>query len=297
MQTEQPLQAAASDRKRLFHDTRFRVGVLLSLWFCTFLPVYPSMVGTWLQHSDNSHGVLVPFVAIYFAWRERYRIASTPISNSNVGLLLLVVSLGLYLLSYVGGIAVIARSMIVFSLAGLLLCCLGKDIFKLLAFPLFFLLFMVPIPDSILGLVSFPLQLSVTKISTSLIQTVGIPAYREGNMVYFSNTQLEVAEACSGIRSLASLAMLSILFSWSLKRNWSVKLLLIASALPLAVFTNIVRVTGTGILAHFYGAKVALGFLHEFAGMVTFAFGFVLLSLLYWALNKTLKEDHVNQDL
>jgi exosortase len=260
--------------------------ILLSLWFVSFVPIYPNLVRVWLNHSDNSHGILVPLVSVYFFWMQKEKLKSIQWSSWNWGGIIMAVSLGFYLLSYAGGIEVGARAMIVFSLIGLVLFTLGKSAFAVLAFPLCFLIFMVPVPDSILGLVSFPLQLFATKISTFLIHGVGIPAYREGNMLYFTQTQLEVAEACSGIRSIMSFGMLSFIFAYMMNKIWWKRILLVLSTIPLALFANIVRVTGTGILAYFYGAKAAMGFLHEFSGLVVFAFGFVLLLLEYMLLNK-----------
>jgi exosortase len=263
-----------------------KFSLLLALWFITFIPVYPSLVWTWLNHSDNSHGILVPLVSAYFIWQKRDKFKLVKISNSNWGAIILIISMGLYLLSYAGGIAVVSRSMIVFSLIGLVMFTLGEHFLKALSFPLFFLIFMVPVPDSILGLVAFPLQLFATKVSTFFIQSFSIPAYREGNMLYFAQTQLEVAEACSGIRSLMSFGMLSFIFAYMMDKIWWKRILLVLSTIPLALFANIVRVTGTGILAHFYGSKAALGFLHEFSGLAVFAFGFVLLLGEYLLLNK-----------
>lgn len=264
----------------------FRFSLLLVLWFISFIPIYPSLVSVWLNHSDNSHGILVPIVSVYFIWMQKEKLRAIQWSNWNWGGVVLASSMGFYLLSYAGGIEVVARSMIVFSLIGLVLFILGKAAFSALAFPLGFLIFMVPVPDSILSLVSFPLQLFATKISTFLIQGVGIAAYREGNMLYFAQTQLEVAEACSGIRSIMSFGMLSFIFAYMMNKIWWKRVFLIVSTIPLALFANIVRVTGTGILAHFYGDEVARGFLHEFSGLAVFAFGFVLLIGEFLLLNK-----------
>lgn len=260
--------------------------VLLVLWLVAFIPVYPRLVWTWLNHSDNSHGLLVPFVSVYFIWQERAKFKEIKISHSNWGIIILIISMGFYLLSYAGGVAVVSRAMIVSSLIGLVLSALGKEVFGLLSFPLLYLFFMVPVPESILLLVAFPLQLFATKISTFIIQVFSIPAYREGNMLYFAQTHLEIAEACSGIRSIMSFGMLSFIFAYMMDKIWWKRIILVLSTIPLALFANIVRVTGTGILAHFYGSKVALGFLHEFSGLVVFAFGFVLLLGEFLLLNK-----------
>jgi exosortase len=263
-----------------------RLLVLLVLWFVSFIPVYPSLAWTWLNHSDNSHGILVPLVSFFFIWQKKEGLKSATISNSNWGAVILLISMGLYLISYAGAVAVVSRAMIVSSLIGLVMFTLGKEFFSLLAFPLLYLFFMVPVPDTILGLVALPLQLFATKVSTFFIHIFSIPAYREGNMLYFAQTQLEVAEACSGIRSIMSFGMLSFIFAYMMDKIWWKRIFLILSTIPLALFANIVRVTGTGILAHFYGSKVALGFLHEFSGLAVFGFGFVLLLLEFLLLNK-----------
>lgn len=263
-----------------------KFAVLLLVWAAVFSPVVPAMVGTWLNHSDNSHALLVPLIAMYFVWIKREELGRIEISGSAVGGLFLAGTLVVYLVSFVGGIAVFARLMIVFSLFGLLWSCMGWQVVRVLAFPLGFLVFMVPVPDSVLGMVSFPLQLLATKIAAGVIQFCSIPVYREGNMLYFVHAQLEVAEACSGIRSIISLTMLSVIFAHLSGNGWWRKALLIFSAIPIAMLANILRVSGTGILAHFFGNKVARGFLHEFSGLAVFVFGLVLLFLVFNLLNR-----------
>ena len=150
---------------------------------------------------------------------------------------------------------------------------------------------MIPVPYSLLGTVSLPLQLMATKVSAALIQAGGIPVYREGNMLYFVGTQLEVAEACSGIRSIMSLTMLAFVFAAMLPGGWKKKAVLVVSAIPIAMLANIIRISGTGILAHFFGDKVARGFLHEFSGIAIFIFGFAVLLGVFAVLNRKKGED------
>lgn len=251
--------------------------LLFIIWFATFYPLYPSLFFTWLNHSNNSHGILVPLISAFLIWQKRQQLSEEKISSSAWGAVILIASICLYLIAYAGAIAVVARAMIVFSLIGLILFNFGKRIFSIIAFPLFYLIFMVPIPESIYTLVAFPLQLFATKVSASILAFFSIPLLREGNMLYFAQTQLEVAEACSGLRSMTSYIMLSFLFAYMMKPNWTRRAVIVLSAIPLALFGNLIRVTGTGILAHLYGSKVAIGFLHEFSGLAVFAFGFILL--------------------
>ena len=257
-----------------------KLGVVLLLWLLVIAPVVPEMVRTWLGHSDNTHSLLVPFISLYFAWAKRKELAGVESSGSLWGGFFLVASLALYLVSYLGGVAFVSRLMIVCSLIGLVWNCFGWRMLRELAFPLGFLFFMVPVPESLLGFVSFPLQMLATTISAWGIKLLSIPVYQEGNMLYFVQTQLEVAEACSGIRSIMALTMLSVLMANLSSSPWRHKALLVACAIPIAMLANILRVTGTGVLAHFFGDKVARGFLHDFSGFAIFLFGFVCMVAL-----------------
>jgi exosortase len=261
--------------------TKYKIIFLLLLWFAAFIPIYPSMFNTWINHSDNSHCILAPLFAGYFVFTKREQLKVAPLTNSGWGGFILILSMALYLLSFAGGIAVLSRVMIVSSLIGLILFNWGKEALKILIFPLVILFFMVPVPDSILGYFAFPLQLFATDLSTSLLQALSVPAYQEGNMVYFAKTQLEVAEACSGIRSIISFTMLSFIFAYFLDNIWWKRVVYVLSAIPLALFVNIIRITVTGVLADKYGVQVALGFLHEFSGVAIFIAGCLLLLVEY----------------
>jgi exosortase len=263
-----------------------KFSVLVALWIVSFIPVFPRLVYTWLNHADNSHGILVPLISLFFVWQKRGDLKAAKISSSNWGAFILSASMFLYLLGLASGTEIISRTMVVFSLIGLLLFNLGKEVVKILFFPLLFLLFMIPVPIALQSAVAFPLQLFATKISFFFIQTLSIPVYQEGNMLYFAHAQLEVAEACSGIRSISAFTVLSVVFAYLLDKGWSRRIVLLASAIPLAMFTNIIRITGTGILAHFYGSRIADSFLHEFSGIVVFAFGFILFLFEFSLLNR-----------
>lgn len=258
--------------------TFYQYIILLLLWALAFLPVFSELWHTWNSQPDDSHGLLVPFVSLFFGWRKRNDLQKTPTRTSYPGLAILIASLILYLVSYAGGIAFVSRLMLVSSLVGLVWFTSGIKFVRLLAFPLFFLLFMIPVPTSLLTLVSFPLQLFATQAAKTIISFFSIPVYSEGNILYFAHTQLEVVGACSGIRSVMALTMLSVLFAYTTqKEKWFAKIILLASAIPIALLANILRVAGTGILAHFYGDQVAKGSIHDISSLIVFSFGFILL--------------------
>lgn len=264
--------------------TTVKLTILFLLWTVLFIPVYPELFSTWFSSSDNSHGVLVPLIALFLVWQQRSTLTQTPLSTSGWGAVLLALSLTVFLLSYAGNIALTMRLAMIGTLLGLVLLVLGPALFRLLLFPLLFLLFMVPAPNSLLSSVSLPLQQLATSASAALIRLLSIPVFQEGNMLYFVQTQLEVAESCSGVRSLLSLAMLGVLFAHTLDGSWRKKTLLVLSTLPVALVANILRVSGTGILAHFFGSQVARGFLHTFSGVAVFMFGMSVLAIEYYLL-------------
>jgi len=270
---------------------KLKILLLILLWAALFAPICPEMISEWSEHSDNSHGFVVPIMAGYFALERVKKSKSVTVSSSWWGCLALFLSLGLYLLNYAGGLAFPARIAMVLSLFGLIWCTLGSETIRGLAFPVLFLLFMIPVPYSLLGMVSAPLQLVATKISANLIGACSIPVFREGNILYFVGTQLEVAEACSGIRSIMSLSMLAFAFAYMSRAGWKSRITLILSAIPIAMVANIVRIAGTGVLAHFYGDNVARGFLHQFSGIVVFSFGFIVLLGIFMLIDKETSED------
>jgi exosortase len=144
-------------------------------------------------------------------------------------------------------------------------------------FPLAFLLLMIPIPAIIFNQIAFPLQLLASRFGEVVLTIAGVPVLREGNVITLSNTTLEVAEACSGIRSLISLLTLAIVYGYAIdRRNWARVALALAS-IPVAIVANGVRVAGTGIAAHFVGPEAAQGFFHEFSGWLVFVVAFVML--------------------
>lgn len=267
--------------------------LMFSLFLFLYFPIFPDMFSLWINNSNNSHGILVPFISMYILWTKRADILTTDIKVCRFGLIILLVSLLSLIIGYMGGIEVLPRLTIVTTLVGLIIYNFGLRLFAKLSFPLLFLFFMVPIPVSVTGLISFPLQLLATKLSAQIISSMSIPVLREGNILFFANTSLEVAEACSGIRSLVAYIMLGFLFSYFMKvARWK-HLIIILSAFPLAFLANLLRVTGTGILAHYFGGRVARGFLHEFSGLVMFGFGLVLMFMLYFFL---CKQEIVNKE-
>jgi exosortase len=148
-------------------------------------------------------------------------------------------------------------------------------------FPLAFLLLMIPIPAIIFNQIAFPLQLLASRFGETVLRLFNIPVLREGNVMTLANTQLEVAEACSGIRSLISLLTLGIVYGYFTDKRFLVRLVIALSTIPVAIVANGLRVAGTGIAAYHYGEEAAQGFFHEFSGWVVFVVSLVMLFVIH----------------
>ncbi|XXJ20921.1 exosortase A [Desulfovibrio caledoniensis] len=246
--------------------------------------IIADMVADWARDDNYSHGFLVPLVSGYFLWANRKSILEATVRPAGWGLA--VVLLGVAQL-VVGSLATeyftMRTSMIVIT-GGTILYILGWEPCKRMLLPLLYLLLMVPIPAIIYDSMTMPLKLFVAKVSVQGLVFFGYPVLREGNIIMLPNITLEVADACSGLRSLMSLIALSVAFAFLTQRGAWKKWALIVSALPVAVITNILRVFLTGILAKHYGSVAAEGFFHEFAGFMVFFVAMVIMAVIGWVL-------------
>jgi exosortase len=231
----------------------------------------------WYADSDYSHGFLVPFVAGYLVWERRMNLLAQPVVPSVWGIGVLGFGLMMLFIGSIGAELYAQRTSLIVVLAGLVLLVLGREFLRILMFPIVFLLFMVPLPAIIVNAVSFPLQLFAAKTATFCLFNFGIPVLREGNVILLASTTLEVAEACSGIRSLQALLALGTVYAYFTQtvmwKRWALVLL----SIPIAIVANAFRVSGTGVLAHYWGADAAQGFYHTFSGWVIFVVAFALL--------------------
>jgi exosortase len=248
--------------------------IALGLLYRTVLPAW--LEDLWID-PNYSHGLLVPFAAAWLVYERRSRLAALAPRPAGSAVLIVLGGIVLLVAGTLAAELFTTRLSELIVITGLIGFILGYSYIRTLALPLAFLLFMVPLPDLILNAIAFPLQLLASQTAVSILQGIGVPALREGNVILLPNITLEVAEACSGLRSLVSLGAMSVLLAALTLRGTVPRLVLIASSLPIAVITNSVRVSGTGVLAYHFGAQLAEGFLHSFSGWVVFVIALVLL--------------------
>ncbi|HVW06450.1 MAG TPA: exosortase A [Vicinamibacterales bacterium] len=244
-----------------------------------YWPVLTKLVHDWAYDGNYSHGFIIAPLAGYFAWERRERLRRTPAAPAVTGLALVLAGLGLLLIGRLGADLFLTRVSLVAVLVGALAYLRGWQTVALLKFPLAFLLLMIPIPAIIFNQIAFPLQLVASSFGASVVAAAGVPVLREGNLIVLARTTLEVAEACSGIRSLVSLLTLGITYGYLIDDRTWVRTVVALLTIPLAVVANGLRVAGTGLAAQYWGTEAAEGFLHTFSGWLVFVLAFGLLSL------------------
>ena len=262
-----------------------RSWLLLSLLLLAVLyrGVVPDMVQQWYEDANYSHGFVIPLIAAYFIYQRRRELLEAEVEPWWPGFALFCCGLLQLALGFLATEYFTMRSSLVVTLAGLTLFFFGKRLFRLMLLPLAYLMFMVPLPYIVYDSVAFPLKLLVTRASIGFLKLAGVVVMREGNIILLPATTLEVADACSGVRSLLSLLALAVAYSFFIPLSPAKRCLLVLAAIPIAVCANAFRVIGTGFLAQYFGARAAEGFFHEFAGLAVFVVAIALLvSLGAW---------------
>lgn len=249
-------------------------------------PMFPELVRDWSSGGDFSHGFLVPGLALAMVWSRRDRIASAVVRPYLPGAALLGAAVCLYVLGVAGSEFYLQRTSMVAFVGGWILLLWGPERARPLVFPVAFLLFMIPPPSLVWNTVSFPLQLVATRLSADLLSVTGVGVTRAGNVILLDNCSLEVAQACSGLRSLVTLLAVGALLAEGTligglaPRGLALRWMIFLSAVPVAVAANVLRVTGTAWMAAHRGPSAAQGVLHDAAGLLVFGVSMVLLWLI-----------------
>ena len=271
-------------------DRRDESGVFAASFVLMFAPIiiliaflYHDVIGRlvhiWITDSDQAHGLLLVAVAGYLVFHRRKGINQTKPEIWLPGLLIMVGAVALLLIGQVVVEYFVMRASLIILLAGVVGILLGKNSLKIFLFPLFLLLLAIPLPAIVVNSLTLPLKALVSSLASEMLRAIGVSILQEGNILQTPQITLEVVNACSGIRSVFSLFVLALLFCSDMD-GYIQKALLLVLTIPLAIFTNALRITATGLLATHWDPKTALGFYHGFSGWVIFALSLVLLLLL-----------------
>jgi len=255
--------------------------LLLAVLGVVFGRVISGLVTDWWVDPNYSHGFLVPFVCAYFIWRKRDRLAFDPDRPSRRSYAFAAAGLLLLILGTAGAEYYSQRIGFVLALYGVLGYLGGERFAREIRFPFVYFLFAVPLPYLIYYAFTLPLQTLAAKEAVYGLRLMGIAAARDGNIIHLSGTSLEVAEACSGLRSLMSfLALGAALAYLAQRRTWKRWVLFLVNV-PIAIAGNAMRVIATGIGTVVAGPEFAEGTVHTALGMVMFGFGLVLLFIVH----------------
>ncbi|MFC1646258.1 exosortase/archaeosortase family protein [Candidatus Omnitrophota bacterium] len=255
--------------------------ILSILTILVYIPTIDWMIDRWnATDTYYSHGILVPFISIFIIWQMRQRLSKIKIKPSNLGWVFFISGIAIHLVSALWRIYFSSGFSIILVLVGLVLLFLGKKHLRLLMFPILFLIFMIPLPLVAIAHMSFRLKIFVANTSTNIAKNLGIEAVREGSIIKTANSYVIVEDPCSGIRSLFALIALGALMTYFSNISKIKKAILFSSSIPIAISSNVIRVTGLLLASEIYGPKLATGLFHDVMGVLVFVFAFAGLSLV-----------------
>ena len=244
-------------------------------------PLLPAIVREWWTNDDYAHGLFTPFAIAYLAYERRKGFISIPPNPSGFGFLVILASQALLIVGFLGAEFFLQRISMLLFLAGAIVFLWGWEALSKTAFALVLILLAIPVPAVIFNSVALPLQLLASTMAQSVLDLLRISVYRDGNILQLPNgLLLNVAEACSGIRSLVTLIALSALMTMLARfqpLRWGARGVFVLSVVPIALMTNALRVIGTALLAFNYGEKAAQGFFHSVSGGLVFVIAFSIL--------------------
>lgn len=255
--------------------SRFSPIIIGALFIAVYWPTFIWMIARF-EEADTyySHGYLVPLVFAYLIWIKRNELKKCDIKPLNIGLFIFVPALLIHLAAYFFEINFISGFSLIFALFGLSLYLYGIGATKKLAFAIVFLVFMIPLPQVFIISISFNMKIFAASVATSVIKLMGIPAVREGSIVYLKpETFLTIGDPCSGLSSLISLTALGALYAYLVRTSRIKKIILFFLSIPVALAANIFRIVLLLLIAFAYDMKVATGrFVHDFLAFLLYVF-------------------------
>jgi len=244
---------------------------LLAAFVAAYYPVFKGLVSAWQNSEDYSHGFVILPICGYLLWQKRDVLKQVKVFPSQVGLVVTVLSLAVYLFARYAEIATLASLSLIPVISGTIIYLFGFRMFKECLFPVFLLLFMIPVPSQIYASLTIPLQLFVTKISAFLASMVGVVLVYEGNIIHLPQRTLQVVQACSGLRSIMTLLTLGAVLGYLTLNSNTLRTFLFFSGVPIAIAINILRVFLMIIAIYFFSFDLSVGIAHTVFGMLIFA--------------------------
>jgi exosortase D (VPLPA-CTERM-specific) len=252
----------------------------------SFAPFFYEVFDLRTLAPDTGFGIILPFVSLFLIWRQRDQLRGIPMAGSWYGLVLVAAGLALRAIGAFSTMSTVARYGFLLVLYGLVLSLTGPKLFRRLAVPLAILIFMVPLPMYLTGVLTLDLQLISSVIGVWIIRAMGISVFLEGNVVDLGTMQLEVAEACSGLRYLLPLMVLALMVAYLYRGEAWKRILIFVLSIPITVLMNSARIGFIGITVEYWGKRMAEGVLHDFEGWLVFMFSVAAVLLVAFLLTK-----------
>jgi exosortase len=272
--------------------TRFAALSLSLLVLILYAPVLGSLARQWWGDPNYGHGFFVPVFAGYVLWTERDRWSAQSFRPNNFGLAIMLFAIGLRILGMLGAELFMARLSLVILISGMVLFLAGRQALRSIAFPIGYLLFMIPLPAIVYYQLTLPLQLWASRLGATGLVALGIHTVREGNLLILPNRTLNVVEACSGIRSLLSLLAAVVAYGYLAEQSTWKRSVLAMASIPIAIATNGLRLVGTGVLSYFFGPSMDSGVVHVALGLGFFALAFVSILIIHKLLGLHLRQQN-----
>jgi exosortase len=259
-----------------------RYPVLALALLLTIVPTVLSMASQSWSRESGVHGPLVLATAVWLVWRNWNEIvAEARPGKLWVAVPLVVAMMAFYAFGRAFNFLLIEVGALLVALVAVAYAFVGPRVLMKLWFPIVYLLFLVPLPGWLMDSITQPLKVLVSDLTTWILSTVGYPITQVGVTIYIAQYQLLVEDACAGLNSLISLTAVGLFYIYLMHNaSWRYSLLLLALLLPIAIAANVVRVIILVLLTYYAGNEVAQGYLHDFAGIVTFVSALLLIFLL-----------------
>jgi exosortase len=263
--------------------------IVAGLTILIYLPAIIDLISDWWNDPNYSHGFLIPIISFYLIWRKKGDLADIKTESSRFGLAIIICGIILFVLGNGASEYFTVRLSLVIILFGLVLYHFGKALISKIWFALLFLVFMIPIPYVLYFSVAFPLQILASKITVTILNGIGMTVIRQGNIIILPNQVLEVAGACSGMRSLVSLLALGAIYAYLTQKKLPAQVILFLATVPIAVAGNVFRVLMTTLIVYLSDLGVTEEPMHSIMGASVFVIAFIMLFIFGAILRKLFK--------
>jgi exosortase len=248
----------------------------IALLLVAYLPTIAWMADRWFaKESYYSHGFLIPLISLFIVWQRRNALSKIKMAGNVLGLWIVAACLLVHIVSASLRVYFLSGFTLIPIIYGLVLFFFGKEMVRKLTFPILFLFTMVPLPLAVIGTLTVKLKLLATQLSVFTLNNIGFRCIQDGSVIRMPASFIEVAAPCSGLRSIISLVTLGLLFAYSMKTSLLKKTILFLSSIPIAIATNVMRITIVAIVNDLYGGEVAMGVFHDFTGYMVFVAAFL----------------------